>query len=334
MSVQATLIAVRDLKAERLLVVNPPADAGFRDWLSVCSAEVTCVQPFYPHCVFYEGFDVLSRLEDVASDFDTAIVFFPKNKIEGQYALGCVLERLQDHGSLIVSAGNKEGGNRLKKMMQAMELDRIFETSKDKAKAISGVKTGLSAAPASWMQDGAQMVAARHGMVSQAGIYGWDKIDQGSALLLEHLPDDLSGIGADFGCGYGLLARHVLEHNDAVERFYFADADARAVDCTTQNLSSFSDKITPLWCDLTSVQPDLKDLDFIVMNPPFHEGRKTDIGIGQGFIQTARRSLKSGGALYMVANAHLPYEAVLNLVFSDVEKLHEGSGFKIYKAIA
>ncbi len=35
----------------------------------------------------------------------------------------------------------------------------------------------------------------------------------------------------------------------------------------------------------------------------------------------------------MVANAHLSYENLLHEVFFSVEKLHEGQGFKVFKAV-
>ena len=43
--------------------------------------------------------------------------------------------------------------------------------------------------------------------LSRPGIFSWDRIDDGSALLAAHLPDDLVGHVADFGCGWGYLAR-------------------------------------------------------------------------------------------------------------------------------
>ena len=87
------------------------------------------------------------------------------------------------------------------------------------------------------------------------------------------------------------------------------------------------------WNDLTC-KPDIKQLlDFVVMNPPFHSGKKTDSDIGLKFIENAAACLKKNGTLYMVANAHLPYEKLLEKLFFSVEKMTEEQGFKIYKAI-
>ena len=168
--------------------------------------------------------------------------------------------------------------------------------------------------------------------MTQAGLYGWNKIDKGSQLLLERLPHDLKGRGADFGCGYGLIARHVLEQNPNVKLMHVMDADARAVEICTDNLAVYKDRVQAKYCDLTRPQDHLRNLDFIVMNPPFHEGKKTDFSIGLGFIKSSAAALSPRGVLYVVANAHLPYEDLLQAEFKTVEKLHEGGGFKVFTA--
>ena len=91
-------------------------------------------------------------------------------------------------------------------------------------------------------------------------------------------------------------------------------------------------KVEFLWADLTQLQ-SLTPLDFIIMNPPFHQNKESDVAIGKAFIETAHASLKPSGRLFIVANAHLPYEQILCGAFSDVEKLHEGQGFKVFVSV-
>ena len=54
---------------------------------------------------------------------------------------------------------------------------------------------------------------------TQPGIFGWDKIDQGSKLLINHISNDLYGHGADFGCGYGFLSDYLLKNNSKIKSF-------------------------------------------------------------------------------------------------------------------
>jgi len=168
--------------------------------------------------------------------------------------------------------------------------------------------------------------------ISQPGIFGWDKIDQGSKLLTETLPDnELTGTGADFGCGYGYLANHVLRHHK-IEKIYCCDADYRAVQACKINLASSDRKSCYRWIDLTQVQEDLPKLDWVIMNPPFHEGKEMQSSIGMFFIKTASLALKKGGSLWMVANSHLPYEEILRHGFGVVTKVLEQEGFKVFHA--
>ena len=50
-------------------------------------------------------------------------------------------------------------------------------------------------------------------------------------------------------------------------------------------------------------------------------------------IKTAYDMLGKYGALFMVANNHLPYEKILEQLFFKVEILTQEKGFKIFKAL-
>ena len=71
--------------------------------------------------------------------------------------------------------------------------------------------------------------------LSRPGIFSWDRIDDGSALLARHLPDDLAGHVADFGCGWGYLARQMLQ--PAVTHIDLIDAEHLALDAARANIT-------------------------------------------------------------------------------------------------
>ena len=93
---------------------------------------------------------------------------------------------------------------------------------------------------------------------------------------------------------------------------YLLDADARALSCCKQNLG---ENYQYHWVDLNH-QPTLSPLDFVIMNPPFHDGKKQESDVGKNFIINAAKSLKTNGILYMVANIFLPYEQNTQRKFS------------------
>jgi 16S rRNA (guanine1207-N2)-methyltransferase len=170
--------------------------------------------------------------------------------------------------------------------------------------------------------------AVDEGWITQPGVFSADGPDAGSRALVAALPKSLKGRGADLGGGWGYLTRHLLEcpgvtHVDLIE------ADKRALDCARMNVTGES--VAFHWADATT-WGEAGSLDWVIMNPPFHTSRTSDASLGQAFIRAAARLLKPKGALFMVANRHLPYETTLAASFGLVQELNGDSRFKILQA--
>jgi 16S rRNA (guanine1207-N2)-methyltransferase len=281
--------------------------------------------------------------------FDYALCLLPKNVIEAKGMMAQAVTGLAEGGLIICAADNTAGGNRIMGWFQELGLAPA-SLSKHKVRAVWAYKTNTHTDVLNeWLADSSVKPIPINGeeYLSCAGLFSWDRADIGSALLAQCLPNDVLGVGADFGCGYGWLARQTINKNPLIQKLYVLDADQRAVNTSYINchpeqregsvLDSSAlpqnDKVVGIWCDLTKPVPHLSPLDFIVMNPPFHAGKKMDVAIGTAFIQTAADHLKKGGVLWLVANRHLPYEAILTTQFVSVIQVTEQQGFKIFKAI-
>jgi len=311
--------------AGRTLFVNARAHARIGD-------DFMCVQWFKPYADGLSGHESLPRIEDVGGQFDSVFILIPKNMVESRYLVAKSLRLLKDGGMLYCACENKAGGTRLQKMVQQFGVEIVQQISKHKSRFVQAVNNGANVqAIENAVNAGSLQDIEKIGFKSQAGVYGWDKIDKGSALLLQHVPQDLKGKIADFGCGYGYFLQHILQQNDGVKRAYAIDADARALECVRENMRDA--RAECLWADLTRGAGIPTRLDAIVMNPPFHEGKRTDSDIGVSFIKTAAASLRRNGALYMVANNQLPYETVLKDVFFSYECIAQENGFKVFKAV-
>ncbi len=167
-----------------------------------------------------------------------------------------------------------------------------------------------------------------HGFFTTAGVFSDGGIDKGSALLAAALPTKLPKRIADLGAGWGYLSDAVLQR-EGVESLSLIEAEKLALDCARLNIADPRAQFH--WDDATVFQPDAA-FDGVVMNPPFHVGRKGDTGLGQAFITAAARMLTPQGKLWMVANRHLPYEATLRDAFRHVEELPGSGGFKLFHA--
>ena len=141
---------------------------------------------------------------------------------------------------------------------------------------------------------------------------------------------NLAGAVADLGAGWGFLSAAILR-SAKVKHLHAVEAEHAGVACLSANLSD--PRVTLHWADAVQWLPP-GPLDAVVMNPPFHSGRRPDPSIGRAFIAAAGRMLGVRGSLWMVANRHLPYEDVLQHAFARVEEIEGDSGFKFIHATA
>ena len=267
-------------------------------------------------------------LEGLAEgSLDELVMVAPPGTVERRHAMALGLRALAPGAPFTLLAPKDKGGSRL-----GDELDgfgcTFDETGKRHHRICTGRRPaapeGLEAAIAA----GAPRVVEALGLWSQPGIFSWDRLDPGTALLIETLPA-LAGRGADFGCGLGVLAHAVLKA-PKVKGMTLIDIDRRAVEAARRNVDDPRAEIR--WADLRAALTGLANLDFVVMNPPFHQGGMEDQGLGQGFVATAAKVLRRSGALWLVANRHLPYEGILKPLFTRVEVRAEARGFKVFEA--
>jgi len=258
---------------------------------------------------------------------DAAMVLAPPGVTERRHVLAHALRALRPGGRLDVMGLKDKGGSRLKKELQAFGLE-VHESAKAHHRRCVAIRpevvTGLDEAIAA----GSLRLVEGLDAWSQPGIFAWDRIDTGSLLLAGNLPA-LKGAGADLGCGYGALSTVVLR-SGAVTALKLIDLDGRAIEAARRNVADARASFE--WADVRTM-PAEGNLDFVVMNPPFHDGGAEDRALGQGFIRQAAAMLKRGGTLWMVANRHLPYEAELKAAFKRVTPLEEGGGYKIFEAV-
>jgi 16S rRNA (guanine1207-N2)-methyltransferase len=266
-------------------------------------------------------------------EFDVALLPAPRQRQHGRALLAQALARLAKGGVLVACAGNDAGARSLQRDLEAL-AGPTHSLSKHRCRATWAVQEGTADAALAreWLQADLPVREESSGLLTRPGVFAWDRVDAASALLASLLPPDLQGRGADLGSGNGYLSAQVLARGGAVRALDLYEADARALALSRQNLGEHPGvELGFHWHDVCAGLPRA-DYDFIVSNPPFHEGHAEKHELGVAFIRAAAASLVEGGRLLMVSNRHLPYEAALAQAFASVRMLADQDGFKVIEA--
>ncbi len=269
---------------------------------------------------------VAPRIE--SGTYELGLVLLTKHKEESFANIARGWSLLSEGGTLVCAGANDDGAASLEK-----HVAKAFGLAGSLPKfhcRVFWLKRGERPPPDYWRDLASLQPVGDGSWVSQPGIFSWDRIDDGSALLAKHLPDDLSGHVADFGCGWGYLSREVLARSRGVSRIDLIDAEHRALEAARANLPD--PRASFHWLDLAA-EPAPATYNAIVCNPPFHVGRAAEPALGQGIIGAAARALRPGGRFYMVANRGLPYEPLLKANFASFETLADNNKFRISRAI-
>ncbi len=258
----------------------------------------------------------------------SAVMLAPPGTAERRYTLALALRALAPGGRLIAAAPKDKGGSRLKKELEAFGC-AVNEDSRRHHRICTARRPEKPVGLDEAITAGAPRFDDKLGLWTQPGVFSWDRLDPGSALLLKTLPP-LAGKGADLGAGLGLLAHAVLA-SPKVEALTLVELDRRAVEAARRNVAD--PRAAIVHADVRDSGLTPASLDFVVMNPPFHDGGTEDKSLGVAFIRQAARLLRKGGVLWMVANRHLPYEAVLGELFRTAQPRSDAGGFKVIEAV-
>jgi len=294
--------------------------------------DLTCVQSFKP---FELELAALGLITNAAPQGEYDLIFYlPTNqRVENLYNFAYLSQFLSQGGRLVCCMSNKIGAPRFQKHLAEL-FGEVEAESKNHYRVFWGVKKdGLNQEVFNqWIKLGGLREIQAGAFVSQPGIFGWEKIDLGSKLLVENLPKSLPGRGADLGAGYGYISHHLVHNVTGIKALHLYEAENLALDAARENLKNTNGiELSFEWHDVP-LGLKHRDLDWIVMNPPFHTGKVNSIGVGYKFLKAAKGSLRPGGELYLVANSHLPYREALKSDFGGFDLLAQANGFTVYRA--
>jgi 23S rRNA (guanine1835-N2)-methyltransferase len=210
--------------------------------------------------------------------------------------------------------------------------------AKKKARLIFCQPTGnlqhSSPYPTRWMTDKPQFELVNH-----ANVFSRQQLDIGARFMLQHLPRVGDKTLIDLGCGNGVLGLSIL-HRNPEAHVIFVDESYMAVASAKENVQknlpdalTRSDFIVSNCLDEFLKDSTLKQVDFVLCNPPFHQQNTITDHIAMQMFSDAKKALNKNGALIVVGNRHLDYPVKLKRMFRSVTHTASNQKFSIYTAL-
>lgn len=292
---------------------------------------------------------VVDHLGDTEGQYDLCLYIGGKQKEENLANFGRGILSLKAQGRFICTMANELGAQRFEKLLTSFgELDVQFSKYHSRVFGIRLGEAGLSEEQTKlakqWIQLGEVRRSEVSGLFTCPGIFGWNKVDQGSEFLAEQLLSSsvlskLGPCGVDIGAGNGYLSWRLLPalaKQGKLTRLDLYEQEKLGLQCAKLNLESLSVDTSAIhigyqWANALVGLPR-GQYDWVVMNPPFHQGHSRCLSLGKRFISSAAEALRVGGQLWMVSNRCLPYEDILRTSFKTAEVVAENQGFKVYRA--
>lgn len=267
---------------------------------------------------------------DINQSYDQVIIDWPKAKKLGEMLVEFASTLLAEGGRLLVIGSNKGG---IKSVAKRLSQNNYPTHKLSSANHCALLEVDTSGAKAfsvdnwwqTWEHNGLSIS-------SLPGVFSANKLDKGTALLLENLPE-LEGSVLDFGCGSGILGLTVAKQGKDVE-VTLLDNSLLAVMSARRNAEQNA------LANITIVARNgLRDHEkarfrHVVTNPPFHEGLRTNTDMSKAFLSDMAKIMHLKGNLWVVANEFLAYEETLNHYFKAVRRIAQNPGFKILHAQA
>lgn len=163
-------------------------------------------------------------------------------------------------------------------------------------------------------------------LVSDSGVFSADRVDAGTAVLLQHAPaPPSSGVLLDLGCGYGPIACALATRSPGAD-VIGVDVNARALTLTQANAQRLGlPRIQARHPD--EVEPSLR-FAAIYSNPPIRVGKAALHELLTRWLDRLTR----GGRAYFVVHRHLGADSLQRWLAErpyEVERITSVRGYRI-----
>jgi 16S rRNA (guanine1207-N2)-methyltransferase len=241
---------------------------------------------------------------------------------------------LTEHCQVIVAGMVKTMPSSLWKMLEKLVGPTVTSRAHKKARLIEvSVDPRLSLPespyPRNWTLEGTALEITSH-----ANVFSRERLDIGTRLLLQHLPQTEGAVDIiDLGCGSGLLGLMAAQQNPEA-RLHFVDESYMAIASARANFQQLDASLQRAKFHLGDGLAEFgkEAADLILCNPPFHQSHAIGETVALSMFRHSARVLGDGGDLWVVGNRHLDYHLKLRRWFNSVEVVASDKKFVILRA--
>ena len=270
-----------------------------------------------------------------SASFDGVLYRVSKERATSHHVINQAAKVLKPKGTLLLAGEKNDGLKSYVKQAGKLFADPVNSEKNGKAYIASIVLNLAETEPLNdknYQQLRSIQFSDDLCLQSKPGIFGWDKIDRGSAFLIDHLPQFLGQYKnapqslLDLGCGYGYIAYSASPFG--FNRILVTDNNAAALSAVQENLKSLKDIE---WGVLATDAGDKIDeqFDTILCNPPFHSGFSVDDQLANKFLSQTKRLLNRSGQALFVVNTFIPLEHKAKAYFEQVDVMANNGSFKL-----
>lgn len=262
----------------------------------------------------------------------TSVLRLPRAKEELEMALHALASVLRPGGRLFVHGANDEGIRSGTRRLEAV-AERAWKVASGGKCRLLGARRAddlpeLRGSLAAWRRTfDLPLDEIDRPWVSYPGVFAHGRLDEGTGLLLEALPELPPGAEVlDFGCGSGVIGA-VAGARTPGASVECLDVDAVALEAARENVPGA--RILP-GEGLGAVGD--RRYDAILSNPPYHAGKAESTRVLSALVREAPAHLEPGGSLVIVVQRRLAAARLLEAAFRTVETLADRGPFRVWRA--
>jgi 16S rRNA (guanine1207-N2)-methyltransferase len=259
-------------------------------------------------------------------DCDTLIYYWPKSKHEARFQLRSLFSILPVGTNVFIVGENRSGVRSVDTLMEGIATFRKVDSARRCSLFYGQLEHPVQFDQSNWWNS---YQVGDVAVNTLPGVFSQDELDVGSRLLLSTFDAPISGSLLDIASGSGVLAAVLGKKNPGLS-LTLSDVSAAAIASSKATLKANKLEGNVITSNVYSAIEE--KFNWIVSNPPFHDGLKTSLAAADDMIRMAPSYLKPGGKFRIVANAFLPYPALLDSAFGSHEVIAQTGKFKIYQA--